>query len=56
MKCERKCKNLNMAQIPYIEHQRRMFKMYEAKKRLKILLIATNAIWTVLITALMCMR
>lgn len=56
MGCGRKCKNLNMAQIPYIEHQRRMFKMHEAKKKLKIVLIATNAIWAMLFTGLMCMR
>lgn len=56
MGCEKKCENLNMAQIPYIEHQRRMFKMYDSKKKIKIVLITTNVIWAALFTILMCMR
>lgn len=36
---------LKMAQIPYIEHQRRMFKAYKREKRIKAALIITNALW-----------
>lgn len=37
-----------LAQIPYIEHQRRMFKAYKRERRLKAALIITNALWVVL--------
>jgi hypothetical protein len=35
----------DMAQIPYIEHQRRMYKAYRREKSLKVLLIGSNALW-----------
>ena len=41
------CTDENMAQIPYIEHERRMYKAYKREKRLKMLLIGTNAAWVV---------
>ena len=43
MKCN-KC-NPDMAQIPYIEHELRMYKAYCREKRLKILLVITNICW-----------
>ena len=44
-------KKLNMAQIPYIEHQRRMFKAYKRERKLKTALIITNALWLLYIIA-----
>ena len=41
------CTDKNMAQIPYIEHQSRMYKAYRREKLLKGLLIGTNALWTI---------
>lgn len=35
----------DMAQIPYIEHQRRMYKAYKREKALKGLLIGSNTLW-----------
>lgn len=54
-----KDKDIKMAQIPYIEHEYRMYKaykrheyrIYEAYKRenrLKCILIGTNIIWAVI--------
>lgn len=45
-----------MAQIPYIEHEHRMFKAYQRENRLKIALIATNALWCVSASVLLIMR
>ncbi len=47
MKCHECYCGLDMAQIPYIEHQKRMFKAYQAKKRLKWLLIGSNILWSI---------
>ena len=38
-----------MAQIPYIEHQRRMFKAYKREQKLKAALIITNALWVAVV-------
>ena len=43
MKCN-ECK-VNMAQIPYIEHKKRIYKAYKREQKLKILLVCTNAMW-----------
>ncbi len=40
-------KKINMAQIPYIEHEYRMYKAYQREKRLKYILIGTNIVWAV---------
>ena len=50
MNCD-KCKS-DMAQIPYIEHKKRMYKFYEKARKLRIMLIATNAIWLSVVGAL----
>ena len=48
-----KCNNCNlcfkedMAHIPYIEHEHRMYKAYQREIKLKGWLIATNAMWLV---------
>ena len=39
------CTDKDMAQIPYIEHQRRMYKAYRREKVLSVLLIGSNALW-----------
>jgi hypothetical protein len=35
----------DMATIPYIAHEARMFKAYQREKSLKALLIASNCLW-----------
>lgn len=46
-----KCNNCNlcfkedMAQIPYIEHRKRMYKAYKREKKLWICLLCSNAMW-----------
>lgn len=44
MKCT-DCKK-DIAQIPYIEHELRMYKAYKRKNILKGLLVASNLIWS----------
>lgn len=41
------CTDKNLAQIPYIEHQKRMHYAYKREKSLKVFLIGTNALWLV---------
>lgn len=41
------CFKDDMAQIPYIEHKRRMFKAYQRETALRGWLIGTNAMWLV---------
>lgn len=50
MNCD-KCKS-DMAQIPYIEHKKRLFKFYQKVRAMRIMLIATNAIWLSVVVAL----
>ena len=49
MKCNKCnfCVKEDMAQIPYIEHKRRMFKAYQREIKLRRWLIGTNAMWIV---------
>lgn len=48
-----KCNNCNlcfkedMAHIPFIEHERRMFKAYERIKAWKIRFIVSNIVWVI---------
>jgi hypothetical protein len=37
----------DMAQIPYIEHEARMFKAYQREKRWMMLFIISNCLWIV---------
>lgn len=46
----------NMAQIPYIEHQIRMFKAYKREQRLKAAIIITNALWILVLAIIIAMR
>lgn len=39
--------DIDMAQIPYIEHKHRMFKVYQREKRLKVLLVCSNCLWLI---------
>lgn len=48
--------NFKMAKIPYIEHQKRMFKAYEDKKRLMLILISSNVLWAICAALLLIMR
>jgi hypothetical protein len=41
-----------MAQIPYIEHKKRLFKFYQKVRTMRTMLIATNAIWLSVVVAL----
>ena len=50
MNCD-KCKS-DMAQIPYIEHKKRLFKFYQKVRVMRTMLIATNAIWLSVVVAL----
>ena len=50
MNCD-KCKS-DMAQIPYIEHKKRMFKFYQRVNRLRVVLVAKNVIWLSVVGAL----
>ena len=50
MNCD-KCKS-DMAQIPYIEHKKRLFKFYQKVRAMRAMLIATNAIWLSVVVAL----
>ena len=45
------CKT-DMAQIPYIEHELRIFKAYQREIRLKAFLIGSNCLW--FIAAVLC--
>ena len=56
MACNNCNKNNDMAQIPYIEHERRMFKAYQREKRLKILLFGTNISWLFIAALMLCVR
>jgi hypothetical protein len=40
--------DIDMAQIPYIEHKHRMFKAYRRERRLKALLVCSNCLWLVM--------
>lgn len=46
--------DIDMAQIPYIEHEYRMYKAYIREKKLKVWLVITNCLWMVgaIITAI----
>lgn len=43
-----KDKDIKMAQIPYIEHEYRMYKAYQREKKLKIGLICSNIVWALI--------
>lgn len=42
------CKKSEMYQIPYIEHEKRIFKAYKKEKRLIALLIGSNFFWLIM--------
>ena len=52
MKCTN-CSKIDMATIPYIEHEKRMFKAYQREKKLFFSLIVTNVIWVIAIISLL---
>ena len=52
MKCNKCIGNIEMAQIPYIEHEYRIYKAYEREKRLKLMLIGTNILWALVVIML----
>lgn len=37
----------DLAQIPYVAHEYRMFKAYQRELRLKIALVSTNLAWLI---------
>lgn len=41
------CDNKEMAQIPYIEHELRMYKSYRREQNLKIALVCSNCVWVI---------
>ncbi len=45
-KCEL-CDDKEMAQIPYIEHELRMYKAYRREQNLKIALVFSNCAWII---------
>lgn len=42
----------DMAQIPYIEHKKRLYKFYQKNRALRMMIIATNAAWGLVVAAL----
>lgn len=48
--------NEKIYEIPYIEHEYRMFKAYKREKRLKLLLVASNLIWTSIVAVVLFAR
>lgn len=40
-------KKVDMAQIPYIVHKKRLFKAYQREMRLTIALVLTNTLWLI---------
>lgn len=50
MNCDECKETINMATIPYIEHEYRMYKAYVRERMLKIGLIVSNTIWVILFT------
>ena len=50
MGCE-KCKS-DMLEIPYIEHKKRLYKFYQKNRVLRMMLIATNVAWGLVVAAL----
>ena len=53
---DKKKKTNDMAMISYITHKLRMHKVYQKVDKLKLWLIATNAIWALIVSALIAMR
>ncbi len=49
-------KTNDLAQIPYIEHELRMYKAYKRENLLKKILIGSNLIWLGTVIALLIMR
>ena len=49
--CERQ--NAELAQIPYIEHELRMFRAYRKRRKLMRWLIGTNLAWVGIVIALL---
>ena len=56
MDCNKCLKNNNMAQIPYIEHENRMFKAYQRENCLKAWLLGTNLLWLLITLILLFAR
>lgn len=54
MKCTN-CKK-DIAQVPYIEHELRMYKAYKRESILKGLLIASNLIWSAIAAVMLLVR
>lgn len=44
-----KGKAIDLAQIPYIEHEKRMFKAYQKINLLKMILVASNCMWLIVV-------
>lgn len=42
------CEKPDMAQIPYIEHKKRLFKAYQRERRLLKIAIFSNLFWLLL--------
>ena len=51
-KCNECLGNVEMAQIPYIEHEYRMYKACKREKILKSILIVTNILWALIVITL----
>ena len=45
-----------MWNIPYIEHELRMYKAYKREKRLKMLLTVSNLVWVAVVAVLMLLQ
>lgn len=50
-KCERQ--NAELAQVPYIEHELRMFRAYRKRRKLMRWLVGTNLAWVGIVIALL---
>lgn len=48
--------NKELAQVPYIEHELRMYKAYKRESILKGLLIASNLVWSAIAAVMLLAR
>lgn len=46
----------DLAQVPYIEHELRMYKAYKRESILKGMLVASNLIWAATVVAVLIVR
>lgn len=56
MTCNKCLKDNDLAKIPYIEHEKRMFKAYQREVKLKYFLLGSNILWGLIVVLLLFAR